>query len=289
MNSMTGYGRGRAEGEGLVVTVELKSVNHRFCDIHIRAPREYAALENAIGSTLRGRLGRGRIDVHLRRRGGSSTRAVVDEDLARSYAEELQRVGGGIPGVDQAVSVQLLARLAGVVGVEEAEIDAEGEWTTLEAALQQALTDLCAMRASEGEALLGELNRILDSLKEHIDRVAGQAEGIAQRLQARLEARIQRLLDDGAEPQRIAQEAALQADKADITEELARLASHLQQFREAVASPEPVGRRLDFLAQEMNREINTIGSKSVDASVSALVVTLKTEVERLREQVANVE
>ena len=289
MNSKTGFGRGRAEGEGLVVTVELKSVNHRFCDIHIRAPREYAALENAVGSTLRGRLGRGRIEVHVRRRSGSSTRAVVDEALARSYAEELQRVGGEIPDVDAAVSVQLLARLAGVVGVEESDVDAEGEWTTLEGALLQALVALCAMRASEGEALSQELTRILDSLNGHIQAVAAQADGIAQRLQARLEGRIQRLLGDGAEPQRIAQEAALQADKADITEELARLTSHLQQFREAVASSEPVGRRLDFLAQEMNREINTIGSKSVDASVSALVVTLKTEVERLREQVANVE
>jgi uncharacterized protein (TIGR00255 family) len=290
MFSMTGFGRAEARGGSVAVTVELKSVNNRFRDINLRCPREYAALEPKITGLLKARFARGRIEVYVRRlsEGGGEelhfNKVAAEEALLalRGWANELE-------GVDDTISIRFLAGLPGVMVQGEREANPTSEWELVEAAVVGAIEHLASMRAAEGDALCRDLSQNLKRIKELQAQVLGFSEGIASRLEMRLMERLNRLVGDRVSEARLAQEAAIQADKADVAEELTRLASHFEQFGAALEQRGPVGRRLDFLTQEMNREINTIGSKAVDAEVSNLVVDMKSLLERMREQVANVE
>ncbi|MCB9759376.1 MAG: YicC family protein [Alphaproteobacteria bacterium] len=290
MNSMTGFGRGEASGGGVSVTVELKSVNNRFRDLQLRSPREYAALEPRITNSIKQRFARGRIDVYIRRvcRDGS-VGVMADRGLARTYLRTLVDLAEQLPGVDATVPVTFLAGLPGVLTTVESEVDPTSEWTVLDAALTAAMDHLGGMRAREGAVMRDSLLELIEELSDHRQKVELEADGIAARLRLRLMDRLNKLVSDRVDPDRLAQEAAILADKADVAEELSRLHSHCLQFRQALSLKEPVGRRLDFLAQEMNREINTIGSKAAEHAVSALVVDMKSTLERIREQVANVE
>jgi uncharacterized protein (TIGR00255 family) len=290
MYSMTGFGRAEARGGGVAVTVELKSVNNRFRDINLRCPREYAALEPRVAGLVKARFARGRIEVYVRRVDASGSteiqfnKAAAEEALIalRGWAQDLE-------GVDDRISIEFLAGLPGVLVQGEREADPTSEWSLVEIAVDGAIDHLAKMRSAEGDALERDLLSYLNEIQALLAQVLGLSEGIASRLELRLMERLNRLVGDRVEEGRLAQEAAIQADKADVAEELARLRSHFDQFGAAIAKPGPVGRRLDFLTQEMNREINTIGSKAVDAEVSSLVVDMKSVLERMREQVANVE
>ncbi len=291
LHSMTGYGRGEASNGDVTIVVELKSVNNRFRDLQLRCPREYVALEPRISNLLKDPFQRGRIDAFVRRTARAPrTRVVADAALAQEYAQVINEVAQSMIGfVVRDVPFTFILQQAGVLSTVEAEVDVMSEWEIVETAVKAAVEDLMSMRRAEGQALLEELSGYLAEIRTSLAEIEAVAVGINDRVRQRLEARIKRMVGDRHDPYRIAQEVALLADKADVSEEIARMRSHCTQFEDALASDEPVGRRLDFLLQEMNREVNTIGSKAAEHPISQRVVDLKTLLERMREQSANVE
>ncbi len=292
MISMTGFGRGEASNSEVSVVVEMKSVNNRFRDVQLRVPREYLLLEPRINDVLRQYINRGRIEVYVRRQAGESGQRVrPDPALAESYLRAMVDVAKRLQRDSTEIPLSLVLEQPGVLRLEDADTDALAEWEVVSTALDAAVGQLVAMRQTEGMALESDLRRHLADLRRLRDEVDAAADGVAERLKARLDGRLARLLGDRAvDPGRLAQEAAVLADKADIREELARITSHCEQFEETLTNDsEPVGRKLDFLLQELNREVNTIGSKTTEHPIAARVVELKSVLERMREQAANVE
>jgi uncharacterized protein (TIGR00255 family) len=288
---MTGYGRGEAASGDVTVLVELRSVNNRFRDLQVRCPKEYMPLEPRITQALKEPFHRGRVDAFIRRSVHHSAQVVqVDPDLAGQYLRAVEAVRRQMPELaGEPVGIDFVLSQPGVLTVTEAEVDVMREWTVVETALTAAIDDLLIMREKEGQALASDLARHLTELRGLTTQVEDATDGILERLHAKLEARIRRLLGDRVDPLRFAQEAAILADKADINEEVARMRSHSDQFRAALDDEQPVGRRLEFLLQEMHREVNTIGSKAAEHPVSQRVVDMKSVLERMREQSANVE
>ncbi len=282
MRSMTGHGRGTAETDDRRVTVEVRAVNHRFLDLKVRVPLE-AEVERRAAEAIRRRVERGAITVSVREE-GPGTRAVrVDLPLARGVFDALCELQRNL-GIQGPISMALIASQPGVLAFGEPP---EGDALFL-AALDAALEAMVAMRRAEGEALARDLGARLDRLEALARDITRLAGGMPLALAARLRERLDRLGAD-VPPERLAAEAALLADRADVTEELVRLASHLKQARELVAAEAASGRKLDFLVQEMGREVNTVGSKSPSAEISRCVVEAKAELEKIREQVQNVE
>jgi uncharacterized protein (TIGR00255 family) len=295
--SMTGFGRARREIEGLGLDVEVRSVNHRHLDARVRLPRVLLDQETAIKKYLQGELSRGKVDVTVSlATGAASTALEIDERIAAQYVaaaetlRERHKLGAHAGNLD----VAALLALPGVTRVVETEVDSEVLVGPLHEAIAEATEALISMRAAEGESLsiefegrLGRVGELAAAFKVRSGEVLAIAK---QRLHKRAE-QIKRevgLLDDA----RLHQEIVIAADRLDITEELVRLQSHVAQFRETLQSARrghPVGRRLDFLLQELGREANTVGSKANDAPLAQDVVELKTELERIREQVQNVE
>jgi uncharacterized protein (TIGR00255 family) len=291
LHSMTGYGRGEASNGDVTVVVELKSVNNRFRDLQLRVPREYMAIEPRVVNMMKDPFQRGRIDAYVRRTARSPlTRVVADRGLAAEYARVVAELGADLGSlVAKDVSLAFVMQQPGVLTTTERDVDVMSEWPIVETAILAAISDLTAMRRQEGIALHGELSGFLDEVRTQLAEIESVATGINDRIRQRLEVRIKRMIGDRFDPYRIAQEVALLADKSDVSEEIARMRSHCDQFGEALDAPEPVGRRLDFLLQEMNREVNTIGSKAAEHPISQRVVDMKTSLERMREQSANVE
>jgi uncharacterized protein (TIGR00255 family) len=291
LRSMTGYGRGEASNGTVTVVVELRSVNNRFRDLQVRCPREYMPLEPRINNVLKDPFTRGRIDAFIRRAiSGPGAVVVADKALADEYARVINEIGERMVGfMQREVPLHFVLGQPGVLTVTEPAVDPMVEWDVCETALQAAVADLIEMRNAEGGALQKDLRQNLDALIAAIGEVDAVQDGINDRIRQRLDGRIRRMIGDRYDSARIVQEAALLADKADISEELARLRSHCDQMSEAFTANEAVGRRLDFLLQEMHREVNTIGSKAAEHPISHRVVEMKTILERMREQSANVE
>lgn len=290
MNSMTGFGRGEASNGALTVVVEIKTVNNRFRDLQVRVPREYNVLEPRILNLLREGVHRGRVEAMVRRSSvEGATRVVVDLALVDQYRRAMADIARRMQRDASEVPLAAIIAQPGVLVTGEAEADALAEWDLCEVAVQSALGDLAQMRATEGTALALDLRRNLDVLLRLCAEVAECAEGVSDRIRHRLEERLARLMNDRVDPARLAQEVAILADKSDISEEIARLASHCEQFAQALVADDPVGRKLDFLLQEMNREINTVGSKAAEHPIAARVLEMKSVLERMREQAANVE
>ncbi|MEZ4323067.1 MAG: YicC/YloC family endoribonuclease [Myxococcota bacterium] len=291
IRSMTGYGRGEASANDLTVVVELKSVNNRFRDINLRSPREYLALEPRINALLKDPFARGRIDAYVRRTVGTTRqRVVADASLANEYALVVNEVAQQMVGfVEREVPFTFILSQPGVMTISEEPVDVTLEWDIVEIAVQSAILDLMQMREAEGATIQREFEQMVDEMRTIVGEIEAASIGINERLQKKLQRRIGRLLGDQADPYRIAQEVAHLADKADVAEEVVRLRSHLDQFTETLGQEDPVGRRLDFLLQEMNREVNTIGSKAAEHPVSQRVVLMKSVLERMREQSANIE
>lgn len=290
MQSMTGFGRGEATNGDVTVVVEIKSLNNRFRDVQVRLPREYMVLEPRLHTPVQKAIQRGRLEIYVRRTAVESSYDVrADPVLAERYLQAMRAVARRLGKTDADVPLDLVLSQPGVLSSVETEPDALREWDLVSTAVDAALDDLVQMRATEGAALQRDLLRHLDDMLRLWSQVTEASEGVAERLRARLDGRIQRLIGERMDPERLAMEAAVLADKADISEELARMKAHCDQFLEALQAAEPVGRKLDFLLQELNREINTLGSKAAEHPISARVVDLKSVLERMREQAANVE
>ena len=291
LRSMTGYGRGEASNGAVTVVVELKSVNNRFRDLQVRCPREYMPLEPRLNNVLKDPFTRGRIDAFIRRSVAGPGQVVqADKKLADEYMRAINELGESMVGmVHRETPLVFIMSQPGVLTVTDAPVDVMVEWDVVETAVQAAVADLIQMREAEGVALQKALKTHLDLLLGCVAEVEAVSTGINDRIRQRLEARIRRMIGDRYEASRIVQEAALLADKADISEELTRLRSHCDQFAEALDAAEAVGRRLDFLLQELHREVNTVGSKAAEHPISHRVVEMKSVLERMREQSANVE
>jgi uncharacterized protein (TIGR00255 family) len=290
MHSMTGYGRGEATNGTVTVVIELKTVNNRHRDIQMRLPRPYSVIEPRLQTQIKQSIARGRVEVFVRRQATESGYHIVpDPHLAERYLKAANDVAKRLARPTEEIGMTWVLSQPGVLNTIEGETDGMADWDIVQTAFELAMEGLLDMRSEEGNALAADLNAHLEQLEALQAEVSAHSEGIVERLERKLGQRLERLLRDRVDPHRLAQEAAILADKADVAEELARISSHCNQFRNAVASSEPVGRKLDFLLQEINREINTIGSKAAELEISARVVEMKSVLERMREQSANVE
>jgi uncharacterized protein (TIGR00255 family) len=293
MKSMTGYGRGECARDGFKITVELSSVNRKQVEVAVTLPRELDLLEGQIRDLIHRQVARGRINVHVSlhaAEGKISARKHINEPLAKAYAAEFARLAKQLKIVGEVTLDQVL-RAPGVFQTDEDLAGTEDLWPAVEKALNQALAALVKMREREGAHLAKDLAARIGVMQKSVARVQAQAPVTAENYRRQLLERIKSagLENIAPDDERLLKEVVLFADRSDISEELTRLQSHFQQFADCGKSPEPVGRTLDFLAQEMNREINTIGSKANDALIAREVVTLKAELEKFREQAQNVE
>lgn len=290
---MTGYGCGEGAHDGCKVTVEISSVNRKQAEVSVNLPRDLDVLEARIRDEIHRRLSRGRVSVRVTVHQGEARRAGrvrINHALAGAYAREFAVLAEELR-LEGRPSLDVILRAPGVLDVDDEVEDAEAFWPALSAALADALEQLVRMREQEGTFLARDLEARLKILREHVHAVREQAPRVAETYRRQLHERIAAagvLL--GAEDQdRLLKEVAMFADRSDITEELTRLMCHFTHFEECLTSAEPTGRALDFLAQEMNREVNTVGSKANDALIARHVVQLKAELERIREQAQNIE
>ncbi len=290
IRSMTGFGAGRAAEGDEEIDVEARSVNHKFCEVKARLPRELSALEIEVTRTVKDRLARGGVDVTVRRAATRSSLVPrVDVALAEEYARAFRELRGRI-GLAGDVALADLIAAEGVVRLDERPVDPDAVRRAVLGAVEQALTALTAMREREGAALARDLESRLATIEAIVAQVAELAPTSIEHYRTRLQERVSEVARGFTlDPARLAQEVALFADRMDVSEELTRMGSHVAQVRALLAGREPAGRKMEFVVQEMHREANTIGSKSQSAAISAAVVALKAEIERMREQVQNVE
>ena len=288
---MTGFGRGEAFAEGRTWTVEIKTVNHRFLDQRIVLPRSFSGLEERVKKLIAGRLDRGRVEVNVGLQGDISAGVSlqVNMNLAEQYHHCLQQINEEF-GLGYHIGLGDILTLRDVIRQQEEGVDLDAEWETLSRAVIAALDECDRMREQEGQSLKDDLEGRLQSFIRIVLAIEEQVPEILELRQQELKVRIEKLLDGlDMDPVRFAQEAAYMADKADVTEEIVRLYSHIEQFDQFLARDEPVGRRLDFLLQEFLREVNTLTSKISNSAIAHLGVEMKNEIEKLREQVQNIE
>lgn len=290
-NSMTGFGRANLLRDGREMTVELKSVNHRYLDLGFRMPRHIGFLEDEIRRILTERLTRGHVDVFVTYRNmrEDARTAVFDSALLAAYLDAARRCESEF-GLRNDMSVNSALRLPDVIDVVEVEEDREAVAALIRDAVNAAAVELIGMRRVEGERLCADLVSRLDTVLSIREGIASRAPSVVEEYRAKLTERIASVLHEGeVDSARLATEVALFADKANIDEELVRLQSHVAAARELLVQDAAVGRKLDFIVQEMNREFNTIGSKANDKDITALVIEGKAEIEKIREQVQNLE
>ncbi|MGV3772780.1 MAG: YicC/YloC family endoribonuclease [Verrucomicrobiales bacterium] len=293
MKSMTGYGRGEALYEGIKITAELTSVNRRQSEINVFLPRELDMLEPRVRNEVNQKVARGRINVKITVHAGedgAEAKTQINRGLARGYVRALQDLAEELK-IESRISLDLLVRIPGILEPDAALTDSEHLWPSVAKALDQALVGLVKMREKEGLHLAKDLKARISFMRKAVGRVKKEAPAMVRRYREQLQERIKTagLPLPKEDDERLLKEIVYFADRSDISEELTRLNSHFKQFDDLLASGEPVGRTLDFLAQEMNREINTIGSKANDSMIAREVVGLKAELEKFREQVQNVE
>ena len=292
IRSMTGYGRKEVTGAGGRFTIELRSVNNRYMDVKVRMPRGLAALESRIKKSVQERFSRGRFDLFITRNGEEekSERYTLNEEGAEQYIGLLRELKSRFTLAGE-VDLSLIAGGQNIISVAEIKDDVEALWPTLTEGLQGVLDDLDAMRLDEGSALAGDISSRIEMIDTLLGAIRARSPLTVENAKKRLNDTLNRLLQDKPDPTRIAQEIALLAERTDITEELTRLDSHVRQFRAMMndSQGEAIGRKLDFLLQEMGREVNTIASKAMDADISFQAVNIKAELEKIREQVQNIE
>ena len=290
MHSMTGCGSGKVQQDGWEVTVDLKTVNHRFLDISMRLPRNLSFLETTIRDRVSKKIRRGHVDVFLtvKRTDSSAVTVECDTELARLYLDTAVKIAHET-GAENDMTVSRLMSMEGVLTVNEREMDEELVMAICAEAAEIAAEQLLQMRSREGAHLKEDLKIHLDAADALRSAILERAPFVVNEYREKLDSRLKNLLSESIEPQRLAQEVAIMADRCAIDEELARLTSHISQMRKYLESEEEIGKKMDFLIQEMNREANTIGSKASDAAIVQNVVDLKSEIEKLREQIQNVE
>ncbi|MDX1428750.1 MAG: YicC/YloC family endoribonuclease [Rhodothermales bacterium] len=292
ISSMTGFGRSTAESDAASVTVEVKSVNSRFCEVAVRGPRSLSDREIDIQNLIKQSVPRGRITVHVQVEYAAGVDAAVKVNhlAAATYRDALVKLAADL-SLDDPVRLDHLLRFPEVVERSESTAtNSSEEWPLVRQALEQAVAELNDMRQQEGHALRDDLLERLLAIEKGLGEVNERAPQRVEEARVRLTERLTDLLDEQrVDKDRLEFEIALLAEKLDVNEEAVRLASHIQLFREALETAEPVGRKLNFISQEINREINTIGSKSNDAELARIVVGMKEELEKVREQIENVQ
>lgn len=292
IKSMTGYGRARETRNNRDITVEVRSVNNRYLDCAVKMPRLYAFAEDAVKQCVQRSVSRGKVDVFVTVDASAAgvARVTANRELAREYAAALKELAEVCGQTAYPVTPEVLARFPDVLTVTKADEDLDTIRTDLCAVLEEALGAFHTMRAVEGEKLAEDIGNRLSTIESLTSQVEARSPETVAEYRKKLTARMQEVLQSTSiDPQRILTEAAIYADKVAVDEETVRLRSHIAQFRTMLEAPEPIGRKMDFLIQEVNREANTIGSKCGDVSIAQVVVNLKAEVEKIREQVQNVE
>jgi uncharacterized protein (TIGR00255 family) len=292
MKSMTGYGRSRCVAGDVEIVTEVRAVNHRFLDISVKVPRMYTAFEPAIRKIVGDRVQRGKLDVVVSRSGGKGAVMDVqmDKRLAGSYYACLRQLKEEF-GLSGDITISEMLTLGEIIVPVEKEDALEQEWAdVVERSVVESLSALDEMRRTEGAALWTDIDSRLTGIREQVDQIEGMVEEITLAAKQRLEKRIQDLTGGmDIDENRLMQEVALIADRSDVSEELTRLRSHVEQFLSIGKVGSPMGRKLDFLLQELNREVNTVGSKSSATTISTHVVNIKAELEKIREQIQNIE
>jgi uncharacterized protein (TIGR00255 family) len=290
IKSMTGFGHGSAEGEGFKVRVDIRTVNNRFLDIHARIPQELASLEITLKKQIQGALKRGRADVTISIEQVREAKFEINKPLVAGYLKALAELQTDF-GLQGEPSLELVAKLPGAMQVsqDQEHLD-ESLVSSVVAAVSRALISLSEMRIAEGQELAVELGARLDAIESALPIVEEHASELPSVYRDKLLKKLQDIVPASVIDQtRLAQEAVMLADRSDISEEIARLKSHIVQMRDLLRVDDEAGKRLDFILQEMNREANTILSKSSDLAISDAAIVIKTEVEKLREQAQNVE
>ncbi len=292
IRSMTGYGRGSCSGTNFGVTVELRSVNHRYADFFLRVPRELYFLEERIRSLLKKEIRRGRVELHialnLSPEGEEEEVVTVNEGLVIAYYRVLEGLSERL-GLPTGITAGELLQLPGVLQETGAAPGEESLWPVLQEALQEALESLVDHRNEEGANLSRDLEMRLEQIRSLVEELAALAPSVLEEQKRHLEKKLAEMLGAHFDESRILMECAIMAERADIHEEIVRMKSHLEAFGGTLLGTGPAGRRLDFMAQELFREINTAGAKSQDYRIAALVVGMKTELEKIREQIQNIE
>lgn len=291
MRSMTGFGRAQAEQDGRKITIEIRAVNHRFLDINTRIPRSLGFAEENIGKTIKGKLSRGRVDVFVNffALADSGKKANPDIGLIRAYVIAARKAAKDVGLLDD-LQLSHIIRIPDTILIEEVPEDEDMLLQLLEGVLSKALDALIDMREREGKELEASISEYLNALEKTAGIIDSNKDHVAKECSEKLKLRIEELLGDCTiDETRFNTEVAYIADKADISEEIVRLCAHIKQFRSNVSSDTAVGRKLDFMVQEMNRELNTIGSKSQDLLITNAVIEGKSIVEKIREQVQNIE
>lgn len=289
--SMTGYGSAKGSVEGQEITVELKSVNNRYLDCSVRLPRNFLFAEDTVKQAVSAGVSRGKVDVFVSAQVSqdSGTVVSVNEELARGYRDAVARIAETL-GLESGLNAFSLARFPDVLTVERRELDKDKAAAALSEITAKAVEEFNAMREREGERLRRDMLGKLETIEGLVSVVEERSPQTVKEYRERLEARLRDILADRSlDEQRVITEAAIFADRTAVDEETVRLRSHIAQFRTMLEEGSPIGRKMDFLVQEFNRESNTIGSKCSDASLAKVVVDLKSEIEKIREQLQNVE
>ena len=291
MKSMTGYGRAKIENDTREYIVEVKSVNHKYLDINIKLPKTLFCIEDKIRKVISNKISRGKIDVFVTyiNYGIEGKTILINKDIAKMYIKEIEEIAteNNIASGIRATEISKFPEVLNVIGDEE---DEEKIWLELNKCLEKALDNFIEMRTTEGEKIKEDLKQRLDEIDENINEIFKNSTGLVEEYVVKLRKRIQEILNtDVVDETRLAQEIVIYSDKTSIEEEITRIKSHIIQFKELLNSEGAIGKKADFIIQEMNREINTMGSKSGKFEITQLVIKIKTQIEDIREQIQNIE
>lgn len=290
--SMTGFGRGEFKNDNYHFLIECKTINHKYCDINVRLPRKISFLEDKIRNYVKNFVKRGRVDLYIKLDliGSEDVNLKFDDKLATQYVNILKEIKEKFDLQDD-ISVMHVAKFPDIVKCEEKEEDEDLYWSMLREALDITLEKLGQMRQEEGKKLAEDTLERCDILKNIVNEIETYSDTVVDEYKEKLNIRINEILDNPSivDENRLAQEIAIFADKSNITEEIVRFRSHIEQLKNTVVKNESIGRKIDFLIQEMNREVNTMGSKSSNINITNLVVEVKSELEKIREQIQNIE
>ena len=291
MKSMTGYGRAKIENDTREYIVEVKSVNHKYLDINIKLPKTLFCIEDKIRKVISNKISRGKIDVFVTyiNYGIEGKTILINKDIAKMYIKEIEEIATE-NNIAIGIRATEISKFPEVLNVIVDEEDEEKIWLELNKCLEKALDNFIEMRTTEGEKIKEDLKQRLDEIDENINEIFKNSTGLVEEYVVKLRKRIQEILNtDVVDETRLAQEIVIYSDKTSIEEEITRIKSHIIQFKELLNSEGAIGKKADFIIQEMNREINTIGSKSGKFEITQLVIKIKTQIEDIREQIQNIE
>lgn len=291
MKSMTGYGRAKLQKESREYIVEIKSVNHKYLDMNIKLPRNLFCMEDRVRKSISNKISRGKIDVFITyiNNGIEGKNILINKDIARLYIKELEELANE-NNIASGLRATEISKLPEVLNIVIDEDDEDKIWSDLNECLEEALSNFVNMRETEGERIKLDLEERLNEINENVEKIIQNSTGLIEEYVVKLRNRIKEMLDtDIVDETRLAQEIVIYSDKISIEEEITRIKSHIEQFRTLLDEKDPIGKKADFIIQEMNRETNTMGSKSGSIDIINLVIKIKTQIEDIREQIQNIE